>query len=321
MNELNPVVLSLYRAAHEVPLAEFQDAALRLVKSYVRLSGCKWGASVIDEQGVLFQSVYFHEDDPEGASTYNEVRNQDRAALWAINHRGQTGNFHFASFYDRRSAIGDYTHRYRHSNALITGLPSVDDRLIKSVSIYRGDPEDTFSERDRRAVECLVPHLNEALTVSRLLAATRFRAGAERQWAVAIMDHAGPLQFADPEFEALVQAEWPSGAVRRIPGNAHAAIMHGDGSTQYTGRTLIMRSTREAGITFVRARARLPADGLTQRELSVVQAIARGYTHKEIARLLHLSPATVRNQIQTVHNRLGVGTNAELVAVLLRAGY
>jgi DNA-binding CsgD family transcriptional regulator len=321
MDGLNPAVLSLYRAAHEVPLAEFQDAALRLVRSYVRFDGCKWGASAIDEHGVLFQSVHFHEDDPAGAEAYNEVRHEDRAAFWAINHRGQTGNFHFASFYDRHSAIGDYTHRYRHSNALITGLPGVDDRVIKSVSLYRGDPDDAFSEPDRRAIEFLVPHMNEALTISRLLAATRFRAGTERHWAVAIIDHVGVLQFADPEFEALIQAEWPSGALRRLPGNAHAAIMRGAGSTQYTGRTLIMRRTDEAGVTFVRARARVPADGLTQRELSVVQAIARGYTHKEIARLLQLSPATVRNQIQTIHNRLDVGTNAELVAVLLRAGY
>jgi DNA-binding NarL/FixJ family response regulator len=82
-----------------------------------------------------------------------------------------------------------------------------------------------------------------------------------------------------------------------------------------------MRCTSEAGIIFARARPRVPADGLTPRERSVVQAIARGYTHKEIARLLHLSPTTVRNQIQTIHNRLDVGTNAELVAVLLRAGY
>jgi hypothetical protein len=132
MDGFDSVVLSLYRAAHEVPLAEFQDAALRLVKSRVRFDGCKWGASAIDEQGVLFQSVHFHEDDPESASVYNEVRHQDRAAFWAIHHRGRTGNFHFASFYDRLSAIGEYTRRYRHSNALITGLPSADDRLARA---------------------------------------------------------------------------------------------------------------------------------------------------------------------------------------------
>jgi DNA-binding CsgD family transcriptional regulator len=321
MDALNPVVLSLYRTAHEVPLAEFQDAALRLVKSHVRFDGCKWGASAIDEQGVLFQSVHFHEDDPAAADVYNDVRHEDRAAFWAIGHRGITGNFHFASFYDRRSAIGDYTSRYRHSNALITGLPGIDERIVKSVSLYRGDPDDAFSEQDRRAVEYLVPHLNEALTISRLLAATRFRAGADRQWAVAIMDHCGLLQFVDPEFEALINAEWPSNAGRRLPDVAHTAIGRNIGNGQYTGRALIMRCTLEAGVIFMKARARMPADGLTLRELSVVQAIAKGYTHKEIARLLNLSPATVRNQIQNIHNRLDVGTNAELVAVLLRAGY
>ncbi|PMS38509.1 LuxR family transcriptional regulator [Trinickia symbiotica] len=299
MDRLNPLVLSLYRAAREVPIAEFQDAALRLVKSHVRFDGCKWGTSAIDDHGALFQSVHFHEDDPEGAAVYNEVRHQDRAAFWAISHRGQTGNFHFASFYEGLSAIADYTRRYRHSNALITGLPGVDDRAIQSVSIYRGDPDDTFSENERRAIECIVPHLNEALTVSRLFAATRLRAAAEGHWAVAIVDHAGVLQFADPEFEALIQAEWPAGTVRRLPGAAHVALTSGDGSRQYTGRTLIMRYVAEAGIIFVRARPRVPADGLTPRELSVVQAIARGYTHKEIARLVQ----SCRRQARPRHQR------------------
>lgn len=144
MGELNPVVLSLYRAAYEIPLAEFQEAALRLVKPLVRFDGCKWGVSTIDEHGVLFQSVHYHEDDPGAADVYNEVRHEDRAAFWAIGHRGTTGNFHF---------------------------------------------------------------------------------------------------------------------------------------------------------------------------------IAKGYTHKEVARLLQLSPATIRNHIQTIHQRLGVATNAELVAIMMRAGY
>lgn len=321
MDGLNPAVLSLYRAAHEVPLAEFQETALRIVKGHIAFDGCKWGVSRLDERGVLFQSVHFHEDDPAGAETYNEVRHEDRAAFWAIGHRGMTGNFHFPSFYDRRSAIADYTSRFRHSNALVTGLPGVDDRAMQSVSLYRGHPDDAFSEKDRQAAECLVPHLSEALTISRRIAAVRLRADADSPWSIAIMDHSGLLHFAEPEFETLLQAEWPASAVQQLPDAAHAALARSEVNAQYTGRTLIMRCVVDTGIFFVKARARMPTDGLTPRELSIVRAIARGYTYKEIARLLQLSPATVRNQTQTIHQRLNVGTNAELVAMLLRAGY
>lgn len=316
------MVLSLYRAAHETPLAEFQEAAVRLLKTIVRFDGCKWGASTIDEQGVLFQSVHYHEDDPSAAKVYNEVRHEDRAAFWAIDHRGATGNFHFPSFFDRRSGIADYTIRFRHSNALITGLPSPgDERLLKSVSLYRSNPASAFSEQDRFATERLVPHLDEALTIARLLAATRLCANADRQWAIAICDPSGLLLFVDPQFEALVQAEWSPGPLRRLPDAAQAALFRGDEGAQYTGRTLTMRCVRDAGLLFVKARARVPADGLSRREFSIAQIIAKGYTHKEVARLLQLSPATIRNHIQTIHQRLGVATNAELVAIMMRAGY
>lgn len=322
MDALNPVVLSLYRAAYEIPLAEFQEAALRLMKPLVRFDGCKWGSSTVDERGVLFQSVHYHDDDPGAAEVYNEIRHEDRAAFWALRHRGTTGNFHFPSYFDRHSGMANYTAHYRYSNALVTGLPnSSDEHLVKSVSLYRADPADTFTEQDRLATERLIPHLDEALTVARLLAATRRRADAGRQWSIAICDSAGLLVYVDPQFEALLQAEWPSGFIRRLPDAVQAAIFRHDANAQYTGRTLTMRCERDAGLLFLKARLRVPADGLSRRELAVVQIVAKGYTHKEVARLLQLSPATVRNHIQTIHQRLGVATNAELVAIMMRAGY
>jgi DNA-binding CsgD family transcriptional regulator len=44
--------------------------------------------------------------------------------------------------------------------------------------------------------------------------------------------------------------------------------------------------------------------------------MARGDTHKQIAQMLSRSPATVRNQIRTIYEKLEVGNVAGLIEEL-----
>ncbi len=57
----------------------------------------------------------------------------------------------------------------------------------------------------------------------------------------------------------------------------------------------------------------LPADlpaGLSEREVQVLQLIARGASKKEAADRLHISPATVDHHVRHVYEKLGVATRA-----------
>ena len=57
---------------------------------------------------------------------------------------------------------------------------------------------------------------------------------------------------------------------------------------------------------------------LTSREWTIARLIAKGHSHKEIAQALNRSPATVRNQIQSIYEKLQVGNIAMLVEALRR---
>jgi DNA-binding CsgD family transcriptional regulator len=56
---------------------------------------------------------------------------------------------------------------------------------------------------------------------------------------------------------------------------------------------------------------------LTAREQEVLAWVARGKTNAEIARLLWLSPATVRKHLENVYAKLGVSTRTAAVARFL----
>lgn len=62
------------------------------------------------------------------------------------------------------------------------------------------------------------------------------------------------------------------------------------------------------------------ADGLSQREVEVLQLVADGRSNKEIGEALGLSALTVKSHLARIARKLGTGDRAEMVVVAMRAG-
>jgi DNA-binding CsgD family transcriptional regulator len=59
------------------------------------------------------------------------------------------------------------------------------------------------------------------------------------------------------------------------------------------------------------------SDTLSQREIAVLDEIARGTPTEEVARKLHVSPHTVRTHIKNILRKLDARTRAHAVAIAL----
>lgn len=152
----------------------------------------------------------------------------------------------------------------------------------------------------------------EALTINRTLNMARAENSRHRHTAIA--DRRGILHHMEPGFADLMREEWQDWSGRHLPKPLHEVLSNS--GERYGGRTMIVASHRIQDLLFLKARKRLPIDGLTARELVVARHVATGLTHKEIARELTLSPATVRVHLQRIHDKLNVRNNAELAAQL-----
>lgn len=64
----------------------------------------------------------------------------------------------------------------------------------------------------------------------------------------------------------------------------------------------------------------VPFPELTDRELEVVELVARGLANGDVARRLFLSEKTIRNSVSTIFGKLGVSSRAELIARARDAG-
>ena len=73
-----------------------------------------------------------------------------------------------------------------------------------------------------------------------------------------------------------------------------------------------------------RLRARKPetsdAPALTGRETELLQIFAKGYSYKEAARIMVISPLTVGNHVRSIYRKLDVHTRGEAVYEAMRSG-
>lgn len=62
-------------------------------------------------------------------------------------------------------------------------------------------------------------------------------------------------------------------------------------------------------------------EALTEREMEVLKAVARGWSNKDVSEVLNISPHTVQVHLSNVFGKLGVKTRTEAVLYAIRQGW
>jgi DNA-binding NarL/FixJ family response regulator len=89
-------------------------------------------------------------------------------------------------------------------------------------------------------------------------------------------------------------------AAERIRDEAGAGRLDGDAAAAVL---------EAAGQASSRRRAVLPA-GLSEREVEVLRAVARGLSNRDIAQAFTISPRTAEHHVQHIYTKIGVSSRA-----------
>lgn len=322
-NDLSETLLRLYRAANEEPLDRFRESALEVARSAVQFDTAMWGTGTVQPETLALDvhSIHLHRQPQEMLADYQAVQHEDTAAASLFGRRHATGAFNRAEWFDgqRRPGFEAFLDRYGHANVLLTVDTDPACGAVQWISLFRGDPDELCTSEQARMFERLSPHMMQAWVMNlRLQVQSDASVPDWPGGGSAVADLGGRVFHADAKFQNLLRAECAAGSAGRLPA---AVLEHfRAGAAVHTGRSAVLACRPQHGLLFLHARPRCPADDLTPREMAVARCVAQGMAYKEIARQLGRAPATVRNQIQSIYGKLGIGSIAELVRELRALG-
>ena len=105
-----------------------------------------------------------------------------------------------------------------------------------------------------------------------------------------------------------------------VPKNTPGDELPGIIRQVMTGKTFVPEDMREAVISNMVSQSRKKSPELTDRELQVFAAYAKGKERAEIANSLHISPRTVDAHKQNIMEKLGSDNMADLIKAAIREG-
>lgn len=317
LGQFSATLQALYRAAYEMPPGEFHPTVMKLVRPLFDFDSGIW-VSGVDLARVLAR--YLYNQPTEFVEGYLQVGRLDSTLPEMLASPGIPLRCNLDARYPAaeagKAALRHHMLSYEIGNALMVGSASGGSPLLDWIVLWRRELDAQYSLNDARLLSAIWPHLSQALEVNRRVNAIYLYARDESgRSALAIVDRQGTVCLATPEFGALVREEWPWWEGPSLPPRAVEALTV-RGLPVYRRENVQLESQRSEELFVVRVRRLDPIDRLSDRERDVAVRFSAGASHKEIARALAIAPSTVRNRLQDVYRKVGVGDKAELATLI-----
>ena len=307
--DYNDYLLQLYRGTREVPVDQFAAFAFVCTKQVLPFDSARiMSFEVGDDNATVHCSVTHNEPDSIHLD-WQAISSLDTVLQSAIARPHQSYNYSSHDLFSGSaySVVRDYATRYSHANGLVLAAPNALSGYWEGLSFFHARESRHFSATDERLLAALAPHFRQALSISR----SREIESPAGACAMAVVTPAGDLEYCTPQFVSLVKLECPAWRGRRLPPDVLAALSQ-VGVMSFSGAHVKMTVRRHCGLLFVYAMADQPVAKLSERELVVARLFSQGHSHKEVARIMHIAPATVRNFIQKIYDKLDVHDKASL---------
>ncbi|MBB1489215.1 helix-turn-helix transcriptional regulator [Oceanospirillum sp. D5] len=187
-----------------------------------------------------------------------------------------------------------YCEKYSLHHSLMTISVAPENQLMHIVTLARHDADQPFTTEEKQIKECLVPCLIGALKVNILngFQSTSLPADKAAQNARAVLDHYGNIIEAEDGF-------WNLNQQYRLIHQGKLPIPETllDGIFEVKGIPFTAQSAH--GLLYIQVHndhKRL----LSRRQQQVLELIRQGKSNKEIASVLQITEATVKNHVKSI---------------------
>ncbi len=304
---LGALLLALYQAAQSHDAGRFRATALTTLQQYIPFDGAHWSLAA----GREIYGAHLIGMPADSASWFNRADPGHAVARECLSRPGQAVRFDTETLTD--TPVGrELAHWLDARFVMVTTGDRGPARLWHLLGrVRRGPTARPFDAADQAMLQRLTPHLAVLLQINAFAALARTRAATSAdRLPMGLADSRGILHAVEPQFESWLAQEWPGWRGPALPAALCEVLEQGGG--QYAGEHLQARLEREHERVLVMLAQRSPAERLTPRERAAAEAYAEGRSHKEVARVMGLSPVTVRGYLRAAYEKLGVNDKAQL---------
>lgn len=308
--QLSASLLHLYRLALHPDVAVFQNSAVRHLLEKVQFDGCLWGSGVLGDSQL--HHVHPWQVDPRILGLINADVEHNVVAQHCMAAPGVAHAFDRAALRPNPAADCLMQH-FGFEQVMVIAVVDPESGVIDSLGLLRREGQSPFGAHERRWLELLMPHLQIML---RLCLLTHLQGRREQGVSVrerlALSDPCGVVHIMEHGFAELLREQWPDWRGPWLP----PGLINADAPARAPDAALRVSVDEACERLLVRVRRSSPVDRLSPQERAVSTAYAQGQSHKEVARALGVTPATVRHHLRRVYSKLAVDDKAALAQCL-----
>lgn len=210
-------------------------------------------------------------------------------------------------------------HLAAHGGQSLLGVavPTAEGQTLSVLALGRRSLDRRFRDDEAQWFEALAPHVVEASAINRDRWLHRGAREGSGVLAAALLASDGRLAQTTRAFVELMWPEAPPDTAY-LAEPIRRAVKQGQLWRLPDGEHVLTGLPDDSGGYFLRIRRLGPADRLSARERQIASAFAQGHSYKAIAADVGLSPATVRNHLQRIYEKLEVTNRDELRALFER---
>jgi DNA-binding CsgD family transcriptional regulator len=315
LQAFNRCVLQLGRLARERGAVEFIADGLQAFRQLVPFASAWWGEMSVSTAGAPPQSwMHGRIDLAESfAAEWQRSAGSDKFSHDTLSRPGEV--IRDSGYTDPHAEVDAFARRHDLYHPMCITFELPESGLMFFVCLYRGADVAAFNDSEAGLFSAFCDHL---LQLWRFQVQDMIRVdtgNGATDFGVARLD--GALLYVGAGLCAAIQRELPGWNGSTLPAEAIAHLPKAPCVMRLGRSALTLTPSADRVILSLETQPRGAV--LAPRERTVAMLFAAGHSYKEIARILSLSPATVRTYLRNCYLQLGVKSKVELGSVLRSA--
>ncbi len=315
LDAFNRCILQLGRLARERGAAEFMTDGLQSFRQLVPFASAWWGEMSASDAGTAPQNwMHGRIDLAESfASEWNAIAGNDSFCHGTLSRPGEmVRDF---GFDDPCAEVNTFARRYDLFYLMCITFELPESGLMFFVCLYRGVNDRAFDDDEAGLYCAFCDHLLQLWRFQVQDMISQGTGDGAKDIGVARLD--GSLLYVGARLCAAIQRQLPGWNGSTLPEQITAQLAKAPCVARFGRTALALTPNGEQVVLSLKTQPRNST--LAPREMTAAMLFADGHSYKEIAKILGLTPATVRTYLRNCYLQLGVSSKIELGSVLRAA--